>query len=162
MIFLGVLLLICGLIFGLNRLSYNVIKHKIFDSRSWDLNVCCGRTNGGGINTDIVNHADVPNLVIADPLNLPFRDKSFQNVVCSHAVEHIDHPDILMAELHRVGCEVTIIVPPIWDLAATFNFFEHKWIFLCIRKEFQNRLPKRIRLPMAGVLQKYLGQFIKA
>jgi SAM-dependent methyltransferase len=161
---ISVLVLFGGLslIFGLNRLSYNLLKKKIFFSRKWDLNVCCGRTNGGGVNTDIVNHAGVPNLVLADPLSLPFKDDAFNRVMCSHAAEHIHDPDKLMVELNRVGCKITIIVPPIRDLAATFNFLEHKWIFLCVKKEFQNRLPKRIRLPMASLIQKYIGQFINA
>jgi hypothetical protein len=67
-----------------------------------------------------------------------------------------------MAELNRVGREITMIIPPLWDLAASFNFLEHRWIFISMRKEFQNRLPKRIRLPMAASVQKILGQFIRA
>jgi hypothetical protein len=162
MIFLGAILLGSGVIYGLNWLSYHLIKSKILDSQSWDLNVCCGRTDGGGINTDIVNHADVPNLVIADPLNLPFKDQSFGRVLCSHAAEHMKNPQVLMVEMNRVGREVTMIVPPIWDLAAALNLLEHRWIFISIRKRFKNRLPKHIRLPLAGLVQKCLGQFINA
>lgn len=162
MMILGVLLLIGGVIIGLNWLSYHHMKKKILHSRSWDLNVCCGRTDGGGINTDIVNHSNVPNLVISDPLHLPFKDKSFGRVLCSHAAEHIHDPEVLMAELNRVGREVTMIVPPIWDLAASFNLLEHRWIFISIRKEFQNGLPKRMRIPMAAFVQRVLGQFINA
>lgn len=162
MIVLGVTLIACGAILGLNWLSYHLIKRKILESRSWDLNVCCGRTDGGGVNTDIVDHANVPNLIIADPLNLPFRDKSFSRVLCSHAAEHMKDPEVLMAEMNRVGCEVTMIVPPIWDLAAALNLLEHRWIFFSIRKRFTNRLPKHFRLPFAVLVQRWLGQFINA
>lgn len=162
MMFFGALLLGSGLICGLNWLSYCVMKNRILNSRSWDLNVCCGRTDRGTINTDIVNHANVANLILADPLNLPFKDKAFNSVVCSHTAEHIQDPELLMAELNRVGKEVTIIVPPIWDLAASLNLFEHRWIFLCFRKKYINCLPKRIRIPLAASVQKVLGQFIHA
>jgi len=57
-------------------------------------------------------HADVPNLLLADPARLPFKDQSFGRVVCSHAMEHIHDPEALMEELDRVGREVTLIVPP--------------------------------------------------
>ncbi len=154
--------LFCGLLFGLNRLSYGILKQRIFNARAWDLNVGCGRTDGGGINTDIVAHEAVPNLVIADPLHLPFRDRAFRSVVCSHVAEHLQDPEALMAELHRVGGDVTLIVPPLWDIAAAWNFLEHRWIFITFRKIYRNSLPPHIRLPLAGALQHFIGQKIKA
>lgn len=133
-----------ALLYGLNRLSYDILKRRIFNARSWDLNVGCGRTDGGGINTDIVAHEAVPNLVIADPMRLPFRDKAFQSVVCSHVAEHLQDPEALMVELHRVGREITLIVPPLWDIAAAWNFLEHRWLFITFRKNYRNSLPPRI------------------
>ena len=55
----GLVLPACGLLYGLNRLSYDLLKQRILNSRSWDLNVCCGRADCGKVNTDIVIHADV-------------------------------------------------------------------------------------------------------
>lgn len=156
------LFLFCALLYGLNRLSYVFLKRRIFDARAWDLNVGCGRTDGGGINTDIVAHEAVPNLVIADPLHLPFRDKAFKSVVCSHVAEHLQDPEALMAELHRVGREITLIVPPLWDIAAAWNFMEHRWLFLTFRKIYRNNLPPHIRLPLASALQRFIGQKIRA
>lgn len=154
--------LVCGPAFGLNWLSYRVLKTRIIRSRTWDLNVCCGRMDGGGVNTDIVAHARLPRMVLADPLHLPFRDKAFSSVLCSHAAEHMQDPGALLAELKRVGADVTLIVPPVWDLSVFFNVLEHRWIFLCFRKVYRNRLPRRIRLPMAAFFQKAVGQRIRA
>ncbi len=154
--------IIVALAFLLNWLSYKVLKNRIVSARSWDLNVCCGHTDGGGINTDIVAHTKLERMVLADPLNLPFKDKSFNRVLCSHAAEHMQDPEALLAELRRVGHEVTVIVPPMWDLSVFFNFFEHRWIFLCFRKVYRNRLPRHIRLPMAAYIQRTVGQRIRA
>ncbi len=151
-----------AILFSLNWLSYRVLKKRWVNARLWDLNVCCGKTDGGGVNTDIVKHADIPNLVLADPLYLPFKEKSFGSVVCSHAVEHLQDPKGLMAELNRVGHEVTLILPPLWDLAASCNVLEHKWLFLCFKKVYCGCLPPHIRLPMARTLQRLIGQRINA
>jgi SAM-dependent methyltransferase len=159
---LGFIVLFCGLLCGLNWLSYDLFKLRILNSRTWDLNVCCGRTDGGGINTDIVAHGNIPDFVIADPLSLPFKEKSFKSVVCSHAAEHIPDPEALMRELNRVGEEVTFIIPPLWDVAAACNLLEHRWFFISHRKVYLNELPKYKSLPMASSLQKIIGQRIRA
>jgi hypothetical protein len=49
-----------------------------------------------------------------------------------------------------------------WVFTAYFNPFEHRWIFISIRKQFQNCLPARIRLSMSAFVQKILGQFNNA
>lgn len=47
-----------------NFLSYRILKNKTLKSRKWDLNICCGKTDGGGINADIKKHKDVPNFIL--------------------------------------------------------------------------------------------------
>src|SRR5919109_5463651 len=42
-------------------------------------------------------------LVIADVAALPFADNSFDVVICSHVLEHVEDPDAALAELERVG-----------------------------------------------------------
>lgn len=154
--------LACGLLWLLNYCSYALLKAKIVARQRWDLNVCCGKTDGGGINADIVKHEEVPNFVEIDNIyRLPFSDQQFNEVLCSHTAEHVDDPDRLDRELRRVGRNVTYILPPLWDLSAVFNVLEHQWIFLTWRKKHA-RLPPRIRLPFSRHIQKTLGQRIAA
>lgn len=147
----------------INLLSYRVMGGIIRNRREkWDLNICCGKTDGGGINVDIVKHADVPNLIVVDDIyNLPFSTNQFDNVLCSHTIEHVDDPQAFFDELDRVADEVTLVVPPLWDLSAVLNVFEHRWIFLTLRKE-HHKLPNYIELPFARAYQERKGQKIRA
>ena len=147
----------------LNFLSYRIMGSIIRNRREkWDLNICCGKTDGGGVNVDIVKHAEVPNLVVVDDIyNLPFTNDQFDNVLCSHTIEHVDDPEAFFAELDRVAKEVTLVIPPLWDLSAVLNIFEHRWIFLTLRKE-HHKLPNYIKLPLAKAYQEKKGQKIRA
>ena len=145
----------------LNFVSYDVLKNRIVDRQKWDLNICCGKTDGGGVNADIVRHAAVPNFHQVDVYNLPFEDDQFRTVLCSHTIEHVEDPVRFYRELERVGEEVTLIVPPLWDLSAVLNVLEHRWIFLTFRKEHQ-QLPPHVRLPLAATVQRLFGQRIHA
>lgn len=65
-------------------------------------------------------------LVVADAIFLPFSDKAFDYVICSHVLEHIEQPDILLQELARVGRRGYIECPSeiyelLWDVP------EHLW-----------------------------------
>lgn len=145
-----------------NLISYRYLKSRILNRHQWDLNICCGKTDGGGVNADVVRYQDVANFILIDNIyNLPFGDKQFQTVLCSHTMEHVDSPDAFLAELNRVGQSVTIVLPPVWDLSAALNFLEHKWLFLTLRKE-HNLLPKHIRLPFASGIQRIFGQRMHA
>jgi hypothetical protein len=145
----------------LNFISYSILKNRIVQRQKWDLNICCGKTDGGGINADIVKHKVLPNLVIVDVYKLPFKDKCFNTVLCSHTIEHVKDPRQFFKELERVGDDVTLVIPPLWDLSAVLNVFEHKWIFLSFKKE-HHILPRYIRLPFSSVVQKYLGERMHA
>jgi ubiquinone/menaquinone biosynthesis C-methylase UbiE len=39
---------------------------------------------------------------VADALNLPFEDNTFDVVVCSHVYEHVPDPQRMFSEIHRV------------------------------------------------------------
>lgn len=147
-------------LFLLNLLSYRILKPRIIRQRQrWDLNICCGEIDGGGLNADIVTQ-QVPNFVlISDIDRLPFGDGEFEHVLCSHTIEHVDDPDAFWTELNRVGRHVTIILPPLWDLAAALNIFEHKWIFLSWRKQ-HNVLPRHIKFSWAHRYHQRFGQVI--
>ena len=156
------ILFLVGYMFLSNIVSYRFMKRRVLESRVWDLNICCGKTDGGGVNADIVKHTSVPNfLMIEDIYNLPFRDKHFEKVLCSHTIEHVDDPGKFYQELVRVGKEVKVVVPPLWDLSAALNILEHKWIFITLKKE-HSTLPLHIKLPLADFIQRTFGQRIKA
>lgn len=145
-----------------NFISYKFMKRRIIERQKWDLNICCGKTDGGGLNADIVKHEELPNFqIISDIYNLLYQDQQFDSVLTSHTIEHVDDPQAFFQELQRVGKKITIIVPPLWDLTAAFNIFEHKWVFLTLTKE-HNTLPKYIKLPFSRKFHKFWGQKIKA
>lgn len=145
-----------------NSLSYSFLKKRILKRQKWGVNICCGKTDGGGINVDIVKHADIPNFVlIRDIYNLPFRDQQFDTVLCSHTIEHVENPEKFFRELKRIAKKLSIVIPPLWDITAALNVFEHKFIFLSFKKE-HTKLPPFIRLPLASFIQKHFGQKIKA
>lgn len=145
-----------------NLIAYGWLKNKVVKSRKWDLNICCGKTDGGGINADIVKHIDLPNYRhISDVTSLPFKDKQFKNVLCSHTIEHVDQIEEFYNELTRVGENVCILVPPLWDVTAAFNILEHKWLFLTI-KHNHSTLPAYIPLPLSRWWQAIVGQKVKA
>lgn len=146
----------------LNWYSYQHLKQAIVGRRQWDLNICCGNTDGGGVNADIVQHKEQPNFVQIDSIyRLPFADGEFETALCSHTIEHVDYPRRFDRELRRVSNEVVYILPPIWDLAAALNIWEHRWLFLTVRK-VHHTLPPCMPLPFARKLQARVGQKITA
>lgn len=161
-----IFIILIGLILYLflaHFLSYSILKKRTLKSRKWDLNICCGKTNGGGINADIAKHKNLPNFVlIKDIYNLPFKDKQFNYVLCSHTIEHVDSPKKFYQELKRVGKNVVLVVPPLWDIFASFFAFpSHRWICLTIKKEHLS-LPKMVPYPLALAYQNLFGQHIGA
>jgi ubiquinone/menaquinone biosynthesis C-methylase UbiE len=105
---------------------------------------------------------DVPRYVqIDDIYDLPFGDKEFDTVLCSHTIEHVEDPERFFAELTRVGHEVTLILPPLWDVSAAFNLIEHRTLFLTLRKTHTS-LPRHMPLPGAATIQRWFGQRIHA
>lgn len=165
MLFVYFLLLVAtvtAIILFLHWYSYRHLKTSLIKRRKWDLNICCGNTDGGGVNVDIVQHSDVPNFVQVDNIyRLPFEDGQFETVLCSHTAEHVDYPRRFDRELRRVARKVVYILPPVWDLAAALNIWEHKWLFLSVRK-VHHTLPRRVKLPFARRLQARAGQRITA
>lgn len=141
-----------------NYFSYYLGKRRILNGQKWDLNICCGKTDGGGLNVDIIRHKELPRFKQVDNIyDLPFEDKEFDTVLSSHTIEHVDDPIQFYTELQRVGKKVTLVVPPLYDLAAVFNILEHKWIFLTFRKR-HHTLPRFTKLPFANVFQRLFGQ----
>lgn len=68
--------------------------------------------------------------VVADALALPFKDKSFDYVIASHILEHVDDPKKFVAELERVASKGYIETPS--ELSETlFGWPFHKWTVRC-------------------------------
>jgi SAM-dependent methyltransferase len=160
---LAALILGSAFLWSANFLSYRYLKERTLRERRWDYNICCGETDGGGVNADIVRHGEVPRFeLVTDVTRLPHRDGAFAHVLCSHTLEHVDDPRAMFAELRRVGRSVTILVPPLWDLAAALNPFEHRVIFLTFATRHDDRLPRYIEFTPARWLQSVRGQHIIA
>jgi SAM-dependent methyltransferase len=58
---------------------------------------------------------------------LPFTDKSFAFVVCSHVLEHVDDPVRCCAELQRVAERGYIECPRSW-MEYVFPTDDHRWL----------------------------------
>lgn len=161
-LFAAAVIIVTVVVLFLHWLSYDVLRVRHTKASAWELNICCGTVDGGGVNADIVRHASLPNFVLIENVyRLPFADHRFECTLCSHTAEHVDDPDEFDRELRRVSKEVVYLLPPLWDLAAAFNILEHRWIFLTWRKR-HTELPPRIRLPFAARIQARLGQRIVA
>jgi len=143
-------------------ISYSLIKKRILNRQKWDLNICCGQTDGKGINVDIVEQKNIPNFrLIGDIYNLPFEEREFDTVLCSHTIEHVEFPEKFLKELNRVGNQVTVVIPPLYDITAAINVFEHRHLFLSLKKEHRH-LPPYIKLPFSAFIQKRIGQINQA
>lgn len=158
-----ILSVVCLLAWVAHFASYQWIKRRALAERRWDYNICCGTTDGGGINADIVRHGDLPNFeLITDVTRLPHRDGEFDYILCSHTIEHVDDPRAMFQELRRIGRHVTILIPPLWDFTAALNPFEHQVVFLTLKSRHENHLPRYVRFAFARWLQGKIGQRCEA
>lgn len=59
------------------------------------------------MNAYIVMHKELSNFRLIDNIyNLPFSDRQFKTVLCSHTLEHVVDPVKFYGELRRVGTKV--------------------------------------------------------
>ena len=110
------------------------------------LEVGCGRGYLAGILSqrwsvcavDIVIPADLPTrkpnvrFEQGSIEHLPFGDREFDTVVCTHTLEHVQHLDRAIAELRRVAAQrLIVVVPRQRPYRYTFNlhlhFFPYRW-----------------------------------
>jgi SAM-dependent methyltransferase len=73
-------------------------------------------------------------IVQADISSLPFEDHSFDNVICTHALEHIREPRKALVELIRITRRHLIIVVPrqreyLYTVDLHVNFFPYMYSF---------------------------------
>jgi ubiquinone/menaquinone biosynthesis C-methylase UbiE len=55
--------------------------------------------------------AHVKEIQLFDGYNIPFADKQFDLVICSHVLEHVEHERILLREIRRVSSHQVFEVP---------------------------------------------------
>lgn len=65
-------------------------------------------------------------MVVGDGYNLPFKDKQFDYVICSHVLEHLEDPAAFATELMRVGKAGYVEVPNILS-ERLFGWGFHLW-----------------------------------
>ncbi len=65
-------------------------------------------------------------LVIADACFLPFKNRSFDYVIASHILEHVNNPKIFISELTRVAKRGYIETPSA-PRERVFNWSFHRW-----------------------------------
>jgi SAM-dependent methyltransferase len=65
--------------------------------------------------------------IFADAEFLPFKDKSFDYVILSHVIEHVDNPCEVIKEITRVSSRGYIEFPTEFN-ESLFNYGNHKWI----------------------------------
>lgn len=78
--------------------------------------------------------ASCDRLVVADAHRLPFADKAFGVVICTHCLEHCDDPQVVIAELVRIAHRGLIEVPTLYSDALFQPYNLHRWVF-AIRRD---------------------------
>jgi ubiquinone/menaquinone biosynthesis C-methylase UbiE len=129
------------------------------------LDVGCDSHPKGHVNIDvnrtITKQKHIPNFILADAQNLPFRDKCFSLIYSSHVIEHLPNPLQALREWKRVAGSVEIYTPSAFDLDQTkdhiytWNLFTFKNILSIV---FKNVTVGNTSAPtvLHGRLGKYL------
>jgi ubiquinone/menaquinone biosynthesis C-methylase UbiE len=65
--------------------------------------------------------------VVSDIHFLPFKDKAFAFVNCSHVIEHVKKPYLAMKEIRRVG-KIVYIESPTWFSEMVIGWNCHSWV----------------------------------
>jgi SAM-dependent methyltransferase len=84
-----------------------------------------GDVHGGQRSGTAAARVDRP-MFDADAADMPFADKVFDYAICSHVLEHVEHPDVVIAELTRVAKAGYIEVPEAAS-AKIVDFPSHLW-----------------------------------
>lgn len=80
-------------------------------------------------------------MVVADGYHLPFADKAFDYVICSHILEHMENPLAFLKEVARVGKAGYIEVPTALS-ERIFGWDFHLWY--CTKEKGKLVLRKKI------------------
>jgi len=95
-------------------------------------------------------------LVVGDIEHLPFKDKAFDFIFCSHVLEHTLHPDQAIAELQRVGKGGYIEVPTSFHEKTVLSYPGHLWF---VSREGNNTLV--FRQKTSGIVDAEVNEIVK-
>ncbi len=87
---------------------------------------------------------------------LPFKDKEFDYVICTHVIEHVNHPMSFKEEIERIGKSGYIELPTRLNDNMVFgcdeDIYGHKWWF-----EFDDDENKLIFAKKIDALEKFVS-----
>jgi len=90
------------------------------------INIGCKRDKWGSVRCDINPQGGA---VYGDACHLDFPDKTFSVAMLSHVLEHVEDPEQVLLEAHRIADEVIAIVPNAFNV-NTWLSPEHRWVFV--------------------------------
>lgn len=97
---------------------------------------------------------------MADGENLPFKDKTFDYVISSHVIEHVNNPSIFLEEISRVGKRGYIEAP---SLIGEYLIPKksHKWVLLELEEKIvlmeKNIINFNPTIDFGDLFQKYVA-----
>lgn len=81
------------------------------------------------IGADLRPNLEMPPTVCSNCLALPFKEGSFDSVLCTQVLEHVSNPFTTMSEIHRVlrvGGYAVLTMPALWPLhEEPYDFFRY-------------------------------------
>ena len=118
----------------IKRSSKNFINNLLKDNQSWNiLDIGCGYNAHEAATVicdiqDLSHYYKNKNFVKLIGNNLPFKDKEFDFVVCSHVIEHVKDVALFIKELERISLKGYIELPTILEDNLVFeNRKDHLW-----------------------------------
>ena len=121
------------------RSSKKYIDNQIEQNPNWKvLDIGCGYTAHKKANIicdvqDLSEYYKGRDFVKLEDKTLPFKDKEFDYVICSHVIEHVNDPIFFKKEIERIGKSGYIELPTRLNDNMVFGcdeeIFGHKWWF---------------------------------
>jgi SAM-dependent methyltransferase len=91
------------------------------------LNLGCGEDyKEGYVNVDFHGHVNIDVQHDLNSIPYPFADNSFDHVLASHVLEHLDRPFVVMKELHRILKPGGTLIVKVPHFSRGFTHAEHK------------------------------------
>lgn len=132
---------------------------KVYDIGGGAVRIDASRFRKGYVNVDV--DASYKPDIVADVQALPFADGSIDAALCISLLEHVERPDLAVAELHRTlkpGGLIFVTVPFIWPYHAAPGHYQDYWRF---SRDALNALFRRFSeveiVPMGGYLSAFVN-----